>query len=722
MIFEKLADVILKRSKLIVILWIAILICAVPFILKAGSVLDYDTANMAGPEAESINGAIIMEEYFYSPDSQAETVVLLVASFDTPEGKMSALGLYDIMSNEFLKFLDKGGAQKVTDFQMYGLFTASDDANKGVAMFAVNYSEQMVNDDLVSGDTPELRKFISNVLLKYSVSGVTTFVTGAPAIVYDTEVAASEDISKIDIFSVLMILILVGLFFRSFVTSAMPPLTIGAAFGVTLCLMFFIGSILDIIYMTEMILLVSMLGAGCDYCIFILARYREERVHGAEHETAVKRAITWAGESITTSGLAVVIGFGAMSICSFSMISSMGVMLAVGIIIALAAALTLITSMLALFGEKLFWPTKMESFREGGKAEKGWHGKMSRLGHGYFTKSVNASIKHAKLIIAVAVLFTVPAAYIMTTSDSTYDMISSMSTGEGIDGLNEMEQYTNGGMIMPNYVVLELRESLGQIESTDILPLGLLRWNPGNDPRISDFLKDLSTVSSSLPGEDENIGEVWSIYVWDIPMLDADIVPNVPKGGMSDREYTIAVYSAAAEGLPDTLKMQLLAPNPKTGTSPLEEIISAYETSVAFGAKHNGVPLGVAYGGVKYNNAYLNAMINWVLNNVMASSVGGETNGIITDITFVKITFITKDSAMSDRSMDTINSVDRTVSEFVNEQDMISDKWLTGSAVVMYEISELVSSEFLKVEVLAVVLIFILLFFVMKSYVTPIRS
>ncbi|MDR0508977.1 MAG: MMPL family transporter [Candidatus Methanoplasma sp.] len=723
MIFERLANVILKRSKLIVILWIIILICAVPIALKAGSVLDYDTTNMAGPDAESIKGAMIVDEYFYSPDTQVEATVLLVASFDTPEEKMHALSLNEIMPNEFLEFLDKNGLHKVTDFQIYGLYTASDDANKGVVIYAVIYGEQMVNDNLVAGDTPELRKFIGKVLSDHDMTGVTTYVSGTPAIAYDTEASASEDISKIDIFSVLMILILVGLFFRSFVTSAMPPMTIGVAFGVVLCLMFFIGSVLDIIYMTEMILLVSMLGAGCDYCIFILARYREERVHGAEHEAAVKSAVTWAGESITTSGLAVVIGFGAMSICSFSMISSMGVMLAVGIIIALVAALTLITSVLAILGEKLFWPTKMESLKEGGKAEKGWHGKMSRFGHRYFTKSVNASIKHAKLIIAVAVLFTVPAAYIMMTSESSYDMIGSMSTGEGKQGLNEIGEYTNGGMIMPSYVVLEMAESLGQIYNADGAPIGLLFWNPDNDPKINDYLKELSTLSSTL-SEDDNIGEVWGVYAWHVPALNEKIVPFVPKGGMSDHEYTIAVYSAAANELPNTLKMQLLAPSQKTGTSLLEDIIKIYETAAASGVKYNNMDLKAAFGEVRYDNVYLNAMVNWVLNYVLATSVGGESGyHYPTALTHVKYTFITKDSAMSDRSMDTIQSVDGMVSEFIeNNQDMVSDKWLTGSAVVMYEISELVSSEFLKVEILAVVLIFILLFFVMKSFVTPIRS
>ena len=695
MIFERLADIILKRSKLIILLWIAVLICAAPLALKAGSVLDYETTGMAGSDSESIEGALLIEEHFNSSDVPMESAVLLVAGFGTLEGKTNALGLRQAILDEKRDFVDKNGQEKIDSILTYGMFTAAGNDNEGVMIYAILYKQHVVDGNQISEDTPELRGFIKEIVSGAATGielvGVTTYVSGSPAISYDTEKTASEDISKIDIFSILMILILVGLFFRSFVTSAMPPMTIGVAFGITLCLMFIVGSFLDIIYMTQMLLLVSMLGAGCDYCIFILARYREERVRGADHESAVRRAVTWAGESITTSGIAVAIGFGAMSICSFSMISSMGVMLAIGIIVALIAALTLITSVLALFGEKLFWPTKMDSLKTGGKAERGWHGKVARFGHRYFTKSVNFSIKHAGVIIAAAVLFTVPAAYIMSTSESSYDMIGAMSTGEGIDGLNEIEKYSNGGMMMPNYAVLETKPIGNVIKYNDV---GLLYWTTPS------YVDRLSALSSDLEKED-NVGEVWGVYMWGRYAQGA--ATGIPQGGMSDHNYTIAVYMKAASELPDTLREQLSA---VVGT-----IVSGYEATLPPGQQ------------ARYNDPTLVAVVDYVLNYVIAASVGGVNQSGPLDLTYVKISLITKEDSMSARSMDTIQFMDRTLSEFAeNNTDMVVDKWLTGTAVVMYEISELVGSEFLKIETLAVILIFILLFFVMKSYVTPLRS
>jgi len=727
MIFEKLADVILKRSKLIVAIWIILLICAVPLAMKAGSVLDYGTDSMAGPNAESIEGANIMSEYFPSGSVDMTSAVLFVVQFNTADGAEYAnpanpSGIFQSINDQISSFVDGDGIAKIAVFAPYGVFQ-NENADQGVAIYAIIYDSNNFTTDGVSNDTPNLRNFIDGIVSGDIANGVNgaqdvkTYVSGSPAITYDTSDTASHDISKIDVFSILMILILVGLFFRSFVTSAMPPLTIGAAFGIALCLMFFIGSLMDIMYMTQMMLMVSMLGAGCDYCIFILARYREERVHhGATHEQAVRNAVTWAGESITTSGLSVVIGFGAMSICSFSMISSMGIMLAVGIVVALLAALTLITSVLAIFGEKLYWPTKMESLKEGGKAERGWFGKTSRLGHRYFVRSAHASIKYAWAILIVAVLVTIPAAYVMTTAHSSYDMIGAMSSGEAINGLQEIEGYSNGGMISPNYAVFELNEPIGTLTQTNYgngSTFGQIQWT--NTDYLNSFGTSDNGLTQSLYG-DSNVGEVWGIYQW--ATLADSAASTIPQGTMTQGEYTLAVYEAVALELPASLGKQVLAS--LTSTDPTQNIVLGYELIFY-------LQTGVHYQA-PYNDPQLTEAMDYLVNYVLATSVGGDTSGLNNgtgtfDLTYVKYTIITKDQAMSDRSMDTIKFMNGVLSSFASENpDMISAKWLTGSAVVMYEISEQVSSEFLKVEILAVILIFILLFFVMKSYITPIRS
>jgi RND superfamily putative drug exporter len=481
-------------------------------------------------------------------------------------------------------------------------------------------------------------------------------------------------------------------------------MTIGAAFGVAMMALFFIGSILNVFYITEMFLLVSMMGAGCDYCIFILARYREERMSGKEHKAAVREAIMWAGESISTSGLAVIIGFGAMSICSFSMISTMGIMLAVGVLIALMAALTLITSILALVGDKLFWPSRPDKFKDGGEAVRGWYGKVSRFGRSYFVKSAKFSIKYAKPILVVAVLFTVPMAYITFTSPSSYDMVGGMSAGEAADGLKEVEKYSNGGMMAPSYIVLELNNPLATIETFDVpvaegdtVKMGIVNWsNPSELTKLEEFRQSLSG--------DDNVGDAWGIFIW-VQLAEAAAIDNPKPPTMSDHDYALLIYSKVLEDLPIPVAEGI------SGVIPL--VVNYVESQ-------KGQP-------VTYNDTTVGAVMDYLVDYVGVTSIGGtgtkdaSGNDLIT-VSYVKFTVVTKEESMSDRSMKTIGFLDSKMSDFAKNSGIVTKSWLTGSAAIMFEISEQVNSEFDKVEILAILLIFILLFFVMKSYITPLRS
>ena len=159
----------------------------------------------------------------------------------------------------------------------------------------------------ISKETGNIRDVVSeanaNVAKTFNSSTLTTYVTGNSAINYDTEISSNEDIAKIDPLSIALIFILLGLFFCALVTAIMPPAVVGMAFGVALTGLYGIGCIMGVFYITKVLILVTMLGAGCDYSLFIISRYRDELKHGADHSTALKTSVQWAGESVFTSGL-----------------------------------------------------------------------------------------------------------------------------------------------------------------------------------------------------------------------------------------------------------------------------------------------------------------------------------------------------------------------------------------------------------------------------------
>jgi len=145
------------------------------------------------------------------------------------------------------------------------------------------------------------------------ITDLKVYVSGSAPLDIQLNEAVDADINRIDIVTAIVVLVLISLFFRSFVTSTIPLMIIGAAIMVTFAFIFIIGStFLKIHYMVITLTFTALMGAGVDYCIFIIARYREERLKGKVKVEAIRTAVTWAGESITTSGVAVMIGFGGL--------------------------------------------------------------------------------------------------------------------------------------------------------------------------------------------------------------------------------------------------------------------------------------------------------------------------------------------------------------------------------------------------------------------------
>ena len=748
MAYDRLADAIIKHAKLILVAWIVILLVAAVPAINAFSNMSYDMNEMGIDESESMKGLEIIGTYFPSSDADASALPMLVVGYDDAEEHDQALAIVSALQEkrgEFFVYTDEDGTihEKISSISAMMDTGVTNDPETGeetivpgILVLSLSYSSDWTGN--VIDDTPVLRDQIAAALADYETENNTeftlsTYLTGNPAVSYDMENGAMEDISHIDIFTVLMILILVGLFFRSFITSAMPPVTMGVAFAVTMGLIYGLMYFMDIFFITEIMLLVSMMGAGCDYCIFILARYREERRDGKDHHAALHSAIKWAGESITISGASVIIGFGAMSICSFSMISTMGICLALGIVIALLAALTFIPSLLEVVGDRIFWPTKMKEYEEGGKATKGWFAWSSRVGHRYFDISSKFTLKHAKAIAIVAVLVTVPAAYVALESDTSYDMTSSLMTGDSEKGMDLIGEYADQGMIYPNYVLLEYDEPVATVDiAYDITgqPAGYtLTWN---DNWLNNQKQALQEMSSKFQ-EDENITSVLTPYEWsdviaasgqdvDISMRDLIALASTdPVAALSYLNAAQAVIDYAQQNAYATVAIVLENMFPAM----VQEYRANLEAMLAMSGSDISIPeflkdpiatfMLVTSGG---------ASIDYIVNSNLGY-IGGDFANSETgtgNVTYVKVSASTHEAAMSQRSMDSIAYMQNVVNDVTGSMVGVTATWVTGTAVIMYDISEIISGEFTQIEILVVILIIILLFFVMRSYTIPLRS
>ena len=672
--FEKLAEKIMKYPKHVIALWIIVLLIASPFaytvLSDPAKALTYGETG-AGTTTESIQGSEILSDVNYFGNGNGDAAMIVVIEYDDDAQKTSATQFAALLATAVpLRYSTTEGEKAVAT--VIGPYSST--GVGGVFLVSVSFPEAYDP----SSEVQSLRDLVSDT--KTDTINPTTYVTGSAAIYHDTEASSMEDVKRIDPVTILLILVLIGLFFRSVISATTPPIVIGFAYAITLMVMLGLAQIMSIYYITSTLVLVSMLGAGCDYCIFIMARYREERKSGKDHHDSLKESIVWAGESITISGCAVIIGFGAMSICSYEMISSMGTVMALGIVFALLAALTLIPAVIAVIGDRIFWPSKVETYKEGSKAMRGSYGKMSRLGARYFKASSAFALRHAGAIVAAALLITVPMAYVATTHTSSYDSIAVMSDSESKSGVNSIVENADGGILMPTYIVIEANHNVAELVPFDIpaslfgesgtLTLGVLNWDAEYGIQ---YVGHIGTIAGGLQAKNDNVGSVMGLIYWNaIDPADQDLL---------------------LDSLP--VEVRTLVQGIKDMSDP------EWSAFVSFS--------GTA---ISDRGQVIDYILNYMMGTLSSSHDGRQ---------YIKMTVMLEDVPTSDKSMSTIGEIRSIVAED-KDAELIGATYVTGATALTYDVSQVVSDEFFLIEVLVMVLIFILLFFVMKSYLTPLRA
>ena len=107
---------------------------------------------------------------------------------------------------------------------------------------------------------------------------------------------------------------------------------------------------------TTAILIVLMFGVGTDYCLLIVARFRDELRRTADVGEAMARATERTGPAILSAGAIVIVAMLVLTLADFNATREMGPILALGVAVMVAAGLTLLPAILATLGRRAFWP------------------------------------------------------------------------------------------------------------------------------------------------------------------------------------------------------------------------------------------------------------------------------------------------------------------------------------------------------------------------------
>lgn len=192
-------------------------------------------------------------------------------------------------------------------------------------------------------------------------AGLTVAITGPAGIVSDAVEVFSEIDFRVTLFTVLLVLVLLLLIYRSPALALLPlvgvGLTLVIAQGVAATLAANAGLVLN--SQVTALMSVLMFGAGTDFTLFIVARYREELRQQPDRWRAMQVAIRRVGPAIASSAGTTIAAMLALLLATFGSFQTLGPVLALAIFLMLISGLTLIPAMAVLLGRAAFWPGRM---------------------------------------------------------------------------------------------------------------------------------------------------------------------------------------------------------------------------------------------------------------------------------------------------------------------------------------------------------------------------
>jgi RND superfamily putative drug exporter len=291
----------------------------------------------------------------------------------------------------------------------------------------VDRAEEVVRQRLaqVQGDGPRL------------------YVTGPAGIGRDLVAASANSLESTTLATIVLVVVILLLVHRAPLLALVPLLTIAASVWVALKLLAICTLIpgFYLVNVSQIFAVVMLYGAGTDYCLFLISRYREELAVGHEKSEALSRSVGAVSGALAASAGTVICGLGLMGLAEFAKVRCGGPAIALSLAVALLGSLTLAPALLRLLGKAVFWPVGLPRSRDGSH-------RWDRLSRQVTSRPV--------AVWATAVLILLPLALLGLTVKANYRATGELTPASGsVQGLAAVQRHFTAGEVGPVTVLLE---------------------------------------------------------------------------------------------------------------------------------------------------------------------------------------------------------------------------------------------------------------------------
>jgi putative drug exporter of the RND superfamily len=338
--------------------WLALTVMMNVIAPQLEKVGESHAVSLAPNDAPSLQAMKRIGKDFQEFDSNSSAMVVLEG--DQPLGD-AAHKYYDGLMDKLEA--DKKHVEHIQDFWGDPLTASGAQSADNKAAYVQLYLSGNQGESLANESVQAVRDIVAN---NQPPAGIRAYVTGPAPLTSDQQHAGDSSIKLITMITIGVIFVMLLFVYRSIVTVllvlVMMFLELAAARGIVAALGYY--NLIGLSTFAVNLLTTLAIAAGTDYAIFLVGRYHEARSAGEDRETAFYTMYHGTAHVILGSGLTIAGATFCLHFTRLPYFQTLGIPLAIGMLVAVAAALTMAPALLTIcsrFG--LFDPKRMTQTR-----------------------------------------------------------------------------------------------------------------------------------------------------------------------------------------------------------------------------------------------------------------------------------------------------------------------------------------------------------------------
>ncbi|MCE7734849.1 MAG: MMPL family transporter [Candidatus Heimdallarchaeota archaeon] len=456
--FDDLLKFVMKRKKSIIVFWFFIAILMIS--LFTPNLIGRLTDDIPPPEGTTADeGNTLLSTYFPEVDTSQGHVIVLESinenSILSSELKLFTQSLQGFAQTNYADELIKFAGYYIFDQTeldpFKGQFVSSDNTTSFITLYFNG------DGDFQAEVAEDLREFVTELSPDYDEI-FDSYTTGLAALRMDLKENAEADLKRIDVIVIPLVFLALIIILRNWRYFPITITPILMSIAITLGILERVVALTDMTLQSFVpsILFSITLGVGVDYNLFLLTRFREERLNEKSVVESVGKMIHYAGHTVFTSGLTLTITLLGMAFFPFIAISGVGFAIGISIAVLLAINLTLTPSLLLIFGH---WVEKSPKETQEIEPEDDFDGDESdtKTAHtkGIFYTIGKFATKRKYSLIFVILLLTLPLSLqlLETTPESEMAFLAPRDSDAGTGFLLLNDKF-GSGVLSPLQLVI----------------------------------------------------------------------------------------------------------------------------------------------------------------------------------------------------------------------------------------------------------------------------